>query len=80
MYKNILMSTHARQRMETRKISEREILNALNFPDKKLLNNGMNVSMKKRGNKHLLIIIHREIGKYQKIITVIDTSKITKYL
>lgn len=66
--------------MEERAITEEEIRLALESPQKKGTAGDTNVAMKLRSNGHLLIVIYRKSSDTNHIITVIDTSKVDKYL
>ena len=73
-------SFHARQRMNERGITEEEVENAIAFPDKVSHDKDTTVALKLRDNGHLLIVVFTETINTKKIITVIDTSKVEKYL
>jgi hypothetical protein len=76
----IIFSQHARNRMVERNISETEVIEAINFPDKAGNQDDKNFAMKIRDNKQLLITYYIDKSGITKIITVITTSKISKYL
>lgn len=76
----IIFSAHAQHRMEERAISEDEIRLMLESPQKEGIKWDTNVTMRLRSNGHLLIVIYRKDEKTHHIITVIDTSKVHKYL
>lgn len=85
--KKVVFSQHALERMEERAISKKVIIDALLAPDK--IERSFKVSSrflvkkiyfnKKFQRDHLLLIIYEEKDKRLEIITVIDTSKISKY-
>lgn len=79
----ILVSYHAAMRMKERKINISEIRAALEKPDSKARENNICISKKIRPSGHLLIVVYKVVytdyGQYELIITVITTSKITKY-
>ena len=76
----ITFSVHARHRMAERVITEEEIHSALEDPQKKGTEGDTDVAMRVRSNGHLLIVIYRKSGNKYHVITVIDTSKVRKYL
>lgn len=76
----IIFSNHALYRMKEREITKNEVKITLLEPDKLIWKDNTNIAMKLRENGHLLIIIYTDLGKTEKIITVIDTSKVRKYL
>ena len=76
----IVFSSHAAQRMQERSVSEEEIAVVIASPEKIGRQGESYIVMKKRENGHLLIVIYRELLDVIKIITVIDTSKVHKYL
>ncbi len=76
----IEFSRHAIQRMTERQVSKREVQNALINPDKLTEKSGNFLSIKLRMNGHLLLVSYKITEDIVKVITVIDTSKINKYL
>lgn len=76
----ITFSVHARHRMEERAITEEEIHLALKSPQKKGTQGNTDVAMRIRSNGHLLIVIYRKNANSYLVVTVIDTSKVHKYL
>lgn len=76
----ITFSSHARCRMDERTITEEEIRLTLESPQKKSAENDTLVAMRLRSNGHLLIVIYRGNGSTCHVVTVIDTSKVHKYL
>jgi hypothetical protein len=86
----IIFSAHARRRMKERGINSSQIFSALLQPDQVEMDRtnpnrfvAMKVHVIKRTKKkHLLLIfyeVHPEIGQIE-VITVVSTSKISKYL
>ncbi len=76
---------HARKRMAERSISRKLVIDALKFPTKISLNRQGRQLVKKlytskRSAQRLLLIAIEVKSDTTKIITVIDTSKISKYL
>lgn len=75
---------HAKQRMKERSISERLVEQALDSPTKILYDNKGRLLIKKlykkKGQDRLLLIVAEPKDDLLDIITVIDTSKIKKYL
>jgi hypothetical protein len=76
----IQFTFHALQRMEERQIFLQEVIRAVRFPDKKKKREGTNISLKIRRNRKLLITIWKNVNGKCRIITVIETSKLKKYL
>jgi len=76
----IYFTSHALQRMKERNIKKQEVYDSLKYPDKIAHKENTIVVMKLRKNNHLLIIIYNNLGSAKKIITIIDTSKVKKYL
>ena len=76
----ITFSAHARHRMEERTITEEEIHLALESPQKEATEGDTDVAMRLRQNGHLLIVIYQRNENAYHVITVIDTSKVHKYL
>lgn len=76
----IVLSVHARHRMEERAITEEEIRLTLESPDQERTEDSTHIAMKIRSNGHLVIVIYRESQDTYNVITVIDTSKVHKYL
>lgn len=77
---SIRFSSHALVRMAEREITEKEVRTALESPHKTGRKDDAALAMKVRANGHLLLIVYRETSEYTFIITVIDTSKVDKYL
>ncbi|MEK7180815.1 MAG: DUF4258 domain-containing protein [Patescibacteria group bacterium] len=79
-----ILTDHARKRMVERSISKSALENALRSPSKVLYDDADRLLIKKlyknRNKARLLIIIGETSGNKFKIITVIETSKIKKYL
>lgn len=77
-------SPHARKRMEERSISEKLVVEALKFPTKISSDKRGRQLVKKlyikRKSQRLLLIAVETKGGISRIITLIDTSKIEKYL
>ncbi len=77
---NIRYTNHALQRLKDRGIRKDEVKRALMYPDAIIDKDDNSVVKKIRDNGHLLLVIFRESENTTIIITVIDTSKIKKYL
>ena len=83
----IVFTKHSLERAEERAISEKELKYAIHFPDKidKSSQNNKRFLIKKiyynekLKAEHLLMIICEKEKGIIKIITIIDTSKISKY-
>ena len=80
-----ILTDHARKRMRERKITGDDIRSALENPTKIGYDKNGNVLIKKlytRENKErLLILVGDKEGNHSfRIFTVIDTSKVKKYL
>lgn len=79
-----ILTNHARRRMVERSISKSTLENTLRNPSKVLYDDAGRLLIKKlyknRDKARLLIIIGEITGNKFKIITVIETSKIKKYL
>ena len=76
---------HARKRMAERTISRKLVIDALRFPTKISSNRQGRQLIKKlytgkRGVKRLLLVVIEVASDVIRIITVIDTSKVGKYL
>ena len=87
MKKKIIFSDHALQRMKERFILERVIIEAIRDPDKieKSFQAPSRFLIKKvyfnkiLKKEHLLMIVCEVRPKQTEVITIIDTSKISKY-
>ncbi|MFH1392307.1 MAG: DUF4258 domain-containing protein [bacterium] len=85
---SVKFSSHALKRIKERFIAKQTILNSLNNPDKleKSIKDPNRFLVKKLyfnrhfQKEHLLIIIFEENKNIKEIVTIIDTSKINKYL
>ncbi|PIR91770.1 hypothetical protein COZ78_01580 [bacterium (Candidatus Gribaldobacteria) CG_4_8_14_3_um_filter_42_11] len=85
--KKIIFSTHALLRMAERGIVEREIISAIANPDKveQSITNSNRFLIKKLyfskrfQKEHLLLIVTESNQIVIKVITVIDTSKISRH-
>jgi hypothetical protein len=81
---NYVLTTHAKRRLNERGISRRFLEEALRTPTKILYDENGRLMVKKlyvKGNRErLLLIIGEVLGNKLKIITIIDTSKVRKYL
>ncbi len=84
----IILTDHARQRAEERWITVREIESVIKFPDR-IARDRRNPELvlfkkvyyhKKLKKRHLLILICDLGADLIRVITIIDTSKVTKYL
>lgn len=81
---NFIFTAHAKRRMAERSISSKMVYEALRNPAKVLYDDDNKILFKKlykskRFNRLLLVVAEEERNRF-KIITVIDTSKIKKYL
>ena len=78
------LKPHARMRMRERKITERIIKDALDNPTKIEYDAKSRVLFKKlyhsNGRERLLLIVGERRGDVTEIITIIDTTKVKKYL
>lgn len=79
-----VITSHAKQRMVERSISVAAVENALQNPTKVLYDDVGRLLIKKlyrKGDKtRLLLVAGEKMGDKFKIITVIETSKVKKYL
>ncbi len=83
----IIFSKHSKDRAKERKIDNKILLEAIKYPDK--INSSNKDSKRFIAKKiyynnnfkkdHLLMIICQRESKSIKVITIIDTSKISKY-
>ena len=74
---------HTKERMAERAISEKRILVALKKPTRVLKDDGrylIKKLYKKKGKPRLLLIAIERTKQAMTVITVIDTSKVRKYL
>lgn len=88
MLPKVKFSSHALKRMKERFISRYIVISALQNPD--YVKNSIKVMSrflikklyfnKRFKKKHLLMIIFEQDKNAMKVITIIDTSKINKYL
>ncbi len=76
----LLFTKHALERMDERGIAHSEVRDALHFPLKVNRQNDLYVAKRIRANGHLLIVVHLVQEGFVRVITVIDTSKVSKYL
>lgn len=78
------LTAHAKKRIAERAIPKGLVDDALQNPTKMLYNNRGQLLIKKlyqkQGNERLLLIVGEKIEDQVKIITIIDTSKVKKYL
>jgi hypothetical protein len=78
------LTAHAKQRISERVLSIQIIEDALRNPSKVSYNGSGKMLIKKlyrrKGTARLLLIIGEFMGDKLKVITVIDTSKVRKYL
>jgi ribosomal protein L25 (general stress protein Ctc) len=65
--------------MREREILSTEVLHAIEASIRTTYNQSIGVARALRANGHLLIVVFSH-GRRMKVITVIDTSKIKKYL
>ena len=80
MEMEITYSMHSLERMKEREISKNEVRNTIWAPTKIITKGPTNLAMRIRPNGHLLIVVYTFLIDTYKIITVIDTSKVNKYL
>jgi len=84
----IRFSSHSLERIKERGIARKDIIGAIKFPDKieisKVAKNRFLVKKvyyhQELKKDHLLMIICEKEKDILKIVTIIDTSKISKYL
>ena len=81
---DFILTGHARKRMSERNIPEHLIAAALRNPTKRLYDSNGRLLIKrlyrKNGKDRLLLIAGEMEKNILRIITVIDTSKVKKYL
>lgn len=78
-----VLTKHAKERMKERLIQRADIEQALLKPDKMLYNENNQLLFKKiygKKKNRLLIIVGERNANTLKIITIIDTTNIKKYL
>ncbi len=83
----IKFSLHALTRMRERGLKENDVINAIKFPDRvensTIIKNRFLIKkiyyLQKQEKDHLLMVICEKEGGGVKVITIIDTSKISKY-
>ncbi|MBU4298647.1 DUF4258 domain-containing protein [Patescibacteria group bacterium] len=84
MTDDYIIKPHAQKRMTERSIPEKLIKESLRNPTKILYDTQNRLLIKKLYKKHgkerLLLIVGEMINNKLEIITVIDTSKVQKYL
>lgn len=76
----IVFTKHAKFRMKERKVSFSEVKETIINPAKLCRKSTEYLAMKIRENKHLLLVYYVIDDGKIKVITVITTSKISKYL
>ncbi|OGF63969.1 hypothetical protein A2661_02305 [Candidatus Giovannonibacteria bacterium RIFCSPHIGHO2_01_FULL_45_24] len=76
------LTRHAKERMAERRISEKLLESAILHPNKVLYDEKDKIMFKKlyAGDKRLLIVVAERVKNRLKIITIIDTSQVKKYL
>lgn len=78
------LTSHAKERLKERKISERLLREAINYPTQTDYDAYGNILIKKlyskTGKTRLLLIAGLMENNKLKIFTIIDTSKVSKYL
>lgn len=67
-------------RMKERSISQFEVKKTIQSPEKHQRQGSKHIAMGIRNNQHLLIVYYAEANKIVRVITVITTSKTSKYL
>lgn len=83
----VKFSLHALARMRERGLKENDVINAVKFPDRvensTIIKNRFLIKkiyyLQKQGKDHLLMVICEKENNAIKVITIIDTSKISKY-
>lgn len=80
----VVFTRHARERMKERLISREDVVEALENPTKVGYDKDGKILVKKtyqkEGKERLLLIVGRISRETFKIITIIDSSKVKKYL
>ena len=76
----IIFSKHAEKRMRERHILKSEVKETILHPEKSGKQDFKNFAMKTRKNGQLLITYYIDKEGVAHVITVISTSKISKYL
>ena len=77
---HIVFSNHAEKRMKERNILKSEVKETIFNPEKAGKQDFKNFAMKTRKNGQLLITYYIDKHEVAYVITVISTSKISKYL
>jgi len=81
---NFYLTPHAKKRMKDRAISQEFITDALRIPTKIMYDEKGRILVKKLyfkgGKERILLIVGEFVKDKLEIITVIDTSKVKKYL
>jgi len=79
-----VLKPHARKRMRERKIPQRIIEDALDSPTKTGYDTRGRILFKKlyrqNGRERLLLVVGEQVKDVMEVITIIDTSKVKKYL
>ncbi len=71
---------HALKRMGERRITDTEVLNTLQHPDAQSIRYDTLLALRQRKDGYWLVVVYTESDNIKKVITVIITSKIHKYL
>ena len=77
--KRIHFTQHAIQRMKERGITSSEVISTIDASLQTTYNRNVCIAKGLRTNGHVLIVVFSTLGRI-KVITVIDTSKVKKYL
>ncbi len=76
-------SSHAKEKLKERNISEKEVITTLQNPQHLYLDsetgNSIAISRRRKPGHHL-IVVFRKVGGKIKIVTVIDTSSVEKII
>ena len=77
----IQFSQHALYQLKERKISLKEVKDAVRDPDKIMRQSAKRMrAVKRRDEKYLLVVIYDMFPSQTKVVTAFITSKIQKYL
>ena len=83
----IILSSHARMRMRERGLKVEDIRLAITYPDRLEFDRTdrhrflvKKIYHPRTGVRHLLMVIYEVAGNVAEVVTVISTSKISKYL
>lgn len=76
----VIFTKHAKARMKEREVTHAEVVGAMAEPEFLTHKSGQTVFKKIRKNGQLLIVYVVQKGSVARIVTVITTSKLLKYL